>query len=310
MIPDVQEMNELRYDDWLDLRAKLLWCYDHEVKAPRMAREGDVNETAERRISGRLVPAGWSVEGFDNCAAWLVRSGWAEVQYADRTIHAGPGQWLVVGQGRRIQSFADPSNLLSIAFTAEWPDKTPLLKGGFPLVIAARDHPSLERKAKQLVRMVDLPSERWHFRKEAFGYRSFLDLNALWCGWLRLLLDVATGHGASLSTSRNIDSRVIEATRLLTAHRIDRPLDQQHLAHAVHVSLSQLIRLFQRDLQTTPRQYFEGRRLELARERLRAPRARVKEVAYGLGFKHLSHFSRWFKKQTGLSPRQFLAGHD
>lgn len=57
---------------------------------------------------------------------------------------------------------------------------------------------------------------------------------------------------------------------------------------------------------STPRHYLEKRRMDYAYRRLRMPDAQVKEVATTLGFVHLSHFSKWFKKHLGQSPRHFI----
>jgi AraC family transcriptional activator of pobA len=31
----------------------------------------------------------------------------------------------------------------------------------------------------------------------------------------------------------------------------------------------------------------------------------ISEIAYGLGFEHLSHFTKRFKNKTGYTPREF-----
>ena len=66
--------------------------------------------------------------------------------------------------------------------------------------------------------------------------------------------------------------------------------------------------LFQEELHQTPHDYFDTRRMDHARRRLRMRGVSVKEVAAELGFHSLSNFSDWFKKSSGLSPRQFLLG--
>jgi transcriptional regulator GlxA family with amidase domain len=81
---------------------------------------------------------------------------------------------------------------------------------------------------------------------------------------------------------------------------------QEELAAQVGVSPNHLIRLFRKELQTTPQQLWDRLRLEHARSHLRQPDVRVKEVAIDLGFKHLSHFSKWFKKHTGKTAQSLL----
>jgi AraC-like DNA-binding protein len=103
-----------------------------------------------------------------------------------------------------------------------------------------------------------------------------------------------------------MDPRVNQAIRILDAHPLELPLDQNELANRVGLSLVHLVRLFRKTLQSTPRQYFEDRRMDHAMALLRLSDARPKAVAYQLGFGYLSHFSSWFKKSTGMTPRMFM----
>jgi AraC-like DNA-binding protein len=77
---------------------------------------------------------------------------------------------------------------------------------------------------------------------------------------------------------------------------------------ALSVSWRRVQQLFKAELHQAPHDYFDARRMDHARRHLRQRGASVKEVAAELGFRSLSHFSDWFKKGSGVSPRQFLAG--
>ena len=55
----------------------------------------------------------------------------------------------------------------------------------------------------------------------------------------------------------------------------------------------------------TPRQYEFKRRLQRARDMLSDSRLPIKQVAYLLGFRQPSHFTGWFRKHTGRSPRLY-----
>lgn len=53
------------------------------------------------------------------------------------------------------------------------------------------------------------------------------------------------------------------------------------------------------------RMFLERRRLDVARERIVADDDTLKEIAFALGFRHASHFTAWFRRQTGVSPSEY-----
>jgi AraC family chitin signaling transcriptional activator len=73
------------------------------------------------------------------------------------------------------------------------------------------------------------------------------------------------------------------------------------LARLSGVPLRTLQRHFQKHHKMAVTEWMREVRLGEARIRLLAG-GRIKEVAYDLGFKQLSHFSRAFKKQFGIAP--------
>jgi AraC-like DNA-binding protein len=82
-----------------------------------------------------------------------------------------------------------------------------------------------------------------------------------------------------------------------------RSLDQ--VAGQCRIDAAYLCRLFRRFDDQSPCQYLMRLKMTAAAQRLQAPDARVKEVAYELGFGDAFHFSRAFKKVFGVSPDAF-----
>jgi AraC-like DNA-binding protein len=274
------------YRDWLNLKTHLLWCYDHVV----------YTAVRERRYRSSFEV---------NSGAWLVRSGWAEVQYGDEIVRAEPGQWLILRPGKRTQTMALNTHLLSISFEAVWPDGANWLEAGLPLVVRAKDHPALERKGKHLVGVMQMRKDAWDTRLQDVDALRFLKLERRLNEWLQVLLVVLDAHGIHPKERYGIDERVMATVRLLNEHPLGVKLDQKALATSVGLSVEHLTRLFHHDMHTSPRQYFEKRRLNHAKEQLRQPGIRIKEVAYNLGFTYLPHFSKWFKSTSGQTPRQY-----
>ena len=69
-------------------------------------------------------------------------------------------------------------------------------------------------------------------------------------------------------------------------------------------SLSSFKRDFKAAYQTTPGKWLLCKRLEYAAVLLRNPTLQITQVAFESGFEDLSHFSRSFKQQFGVSPSE------
>lgn len=81
------------------------------------------------------------------------------------------------------------------------------------------------------------------------------------------------------------------------------------LARELDVSQRQLQRYTHAAFCRSPQKWLDEQRLLLAGERLMELRS-AKRVAYELGFKQPSHFSRRFKRFHGITPARFLAQSD
>ena len=77
------------------------------------------------------------------------------------------------------------------------------------------------------------------------------------------------------------------------------------LASLVHMSISQFNRTFKKLFRVTPAQYIVRVRLNAACALLRSSADSVEVIASRTGFFDASHFIRQFKKNMGLTPREY-----
>lgn len=86
-----------------------------------------------------------------------------------------------------------------------------------------------------------------------------------------------------------------------------RPADVNGVARRFSVTRDHLGRIFRASTGTTPTAFFARRRVLAAASRLLDPATTVTDVALELGYADTAHLSRHFRRELGLSPREYRA---
>jgi AraC family transcriptional regulator len=93
--------------------------------------------------------------------------------------------------------------------------------------------------------------------------------------------------------------------------KMEDDLGLDEMAETVGLSTAHFARMFRKSTGETPHQFVLRHRLARAKAMLRAPDARVLDVAVACGFKTQQHFAQVFRDAWGVSPteyRQYLVG--
>ncbi len=109
---------------------------------------------------------------------------------------------------------------------------------------------------------------------------------------------------------RGPDEALVQGAITVLNQRYTDLLTLDALALELAVSPYHLHRVFKRVTGVTPADYVHDRRIQAAKEALRAgSRPTVTDIALAVGFRSLSHFSTVFKRATGYSPSGYRAVH-
>lgn len=85
----------------------------------------------------------------------------------------------------------------------------------------------------------------------------------------------------------------------------DKPLKIEDYAYLTGRSVTTFRRDFKHYFQNTPQKWLKEKRLEKAVKILDSRELSVGELAYEVGYEHVSHFIKEFKKKVGSSPKQY-----
>jgi len=96
--------------------------------------------------------------------------------------------------------------------------------------------------------------------------------------------------------------RITDALRAVDAHLAESDLSLDLVSRAVGVSPSYLSHLFHARVGVCFRTYVRSRRLDRAKELLGTTDLPIKEVAFAVGYRHVSDFTRHVKAAFGLPP--------
>ncbi len=112
------------------------------------------------------------------------------------------------------------------------------------------------------------------------------------------------GESAPLIVGDELEVTMARAVDLIE-HRLHDPPSVQQLANVAAYSTRHFTRRFHALFGCTPHAYITARRFSVARQRLIEDRRNISVLAGDLGFSSVSAFSRWFTKQSGVSPSDF-----
>jgi AraC-like DNA-binding protein len=124
---------------------------------------------------------------------------------------------------------------------------------------------------------------------------------------LELLTTALAERATGIRPALPREAQLLRARRYITEHLGDPALSPSTIAAALGLSVRYLHAIFQTD-STAPFRWILERRLELAAQQLADPRQAgrsVTSIAFGVGFKDTSHFSRAFKDRYGVCPRSY-----
>lgn len=100
------------------------------------------------------------------------------------------------------------------------------------------------------------------------------------------------------------DNRIAKAVLYIRKH-LNEAIELEKLAEISCLSKDHFIRLFKKELGTTPLQYINQKKIEKAQLLLITEELAVKEIAFQLAFEDYSYFNRLFKKITGVTPQEY-----
>ncbi len=78
-----------------------------------------------------------------------------------------------------------------------------------------------------------------------------------------------------------------------------------YCADKLNLSANYLGDLIKKETGKSPQEHIQLKVIDLAKEKIFDTSRSVGEIAYELGFKYPQHFTRMFKKSTGVSPNEF-----
>lgn len=110
---------------------------------------------------------------------------------------------------------------------------------------------------------------------------------------------------SAFSLDTRSDFSIVIRFRQLIVDQIDQPMRVQDFAEQLNVTAKKLSALTKHFTGDTPAQLIKDLKILEAKRRLSSRRKSIKEIAYDLGFDQPTYFTKFFKKATQITPKQF-----
>lgn len=160
---------------------------------------------------------------------------------------------------------------------------------------------ALLRSAKESgVELEPLFGTGFQLHAEIFKFSGLQEVKA----WLQDISLTIRKHIAS--SRQHVYKDIVEkALQYTREHYVDSELSLQKLCMQLHISTGYFSAVFKREVKMTYVQYLMQLRMETAKELLRSSDLKAFEIAERVGFADPNYFSFCFKKQVGISPKEY-----
>ena len=102
----------------------------------------------------------------------------------------------------------------------------------------------------------------------------------------------------------NKDTRILKVLHYIYKN-IDTKISIKELSSLCYMSDDHFIRLFKKELKTTPINYINKKKIEKSQLMLLIKNIAIKDIAYSLSFENVSYFNRIFKQNIGKTPNEY-----
>ena len=122
---------------------------------------------------------------------------------------------------------------------------------------------------------------------------------------IALVTDRAVRHRPVETYRGGLGSARLRRIKELVDAKMEDDLGLDDLAESVGLSTAHFARMFRKSTGETPHQFVLRQRIERSKAMLRAPDARVLDVAVACGFKTQQHFAQVFRDVCKISPTEY-----
>jgi AraC-like DNA-binding protein len=275
--------NQLPAEVWRSLRHEWLWVYRGPVPQCEV----------------------WSAEIPVPAGVFFVERGEVRIRADGKETLVPRGQAFFSSPKLRRHWFAANTCLLSVGFRSHWPDGMALFRDALNFALEA---PALQKATQRLFASIHGAQKVVTYRQaiEAAKYSAseWAVREAAFAAWFVVWMETLQELGVQSEPQRRARRRRVDQ---LVGWLQALPLDQTtpSLPPDFPIGSRRAEQLMQEQFGIGLRMFLERRRLDVARERIVADDDTLKEIAFALGFRHASHFTAWFRRQTGVSPSEY-----
>ncbi len=283
MIQNKENTPFLRQEFWNLLHFNLYWAYEYQI----FDKDLDLGFHSQHSYS-----------------AFWVRKGSITIRKGNKRIQATTGEWVFLPPEKLSLQIKLNTKYIYIGFSISWVGQGTLVSPLQNSVWKTEQQAILEEKALRLCQsIVDREQVKYYLYEKGIPMRSHFEFRCLFYEWVRIWLNLAEERNMSWSYIREMDERLVPIADYLKTMPVGETLDIDRLAKERGLSRPQFFRLFRKQYGTTPKQYRDQFKLQLAVQELQTTRKDIKGIATAFGYDQ-TQFGIWIKKHTGKTPLQ------